>query len=223
MSSTLTQVQTLTRALLGDEDIDLTTTANLAVVNSVYRQLVRLHQWPEWYREYTTLSTTAGTEAYTWPTDPVFFDTLSIEVQDWTDDMEYKTIPAAKSTTEWNRARRWENGFPYLYRRIYTTSEQLQFAPTPLEGSSTIRITGISEPNAANTTGKALTAGADTTLFNTDGADEILAVMIAALYADKREFPSRAQRLLSSAALSLSAITGREITPEEIAPVGVGR
>ena len=115
MSATLTEIQTAVRELAREGDLDLTQAAELALSNWTYRTMAAMTKWPE-LRRVTDFgaTTTAGTEAYTFPSSPVYMDTTGIEIQDPEDDSKYKLIPFVHSELEWNLAGQRDDDFPEL-------------------------------------------------------------------------------------------------------------
>ena len=210
MSSTITALLNLVKWESRDSQFSLTDSTGIAVGNAIYRRLAALIPWPELNRQDVSLTTTAGTESYTWPATNDYIDVTSIEVQDPYGNLKYKQVTSAPSEFEWNLARQKNNSFPELYKRGHNgTNNLLYLAPAPNVSSLIIRITGQIEPTA-------YTVGADTTVFISSSADDALAYLIAADILDKRAQPQRAQSLVGRAAEVLSRIAGREITPDEI-------
>lgn len=210
MAQTLSTIETLTRFHARDDSITLTNTQGLAVSNAAYRRLCNIHQWPELTREDTSLSTSDGTESYTWPSSTVFIDVTKVELQDPQDNLRYKLIAPVRTELEWSLERAKVKDFPIFYKRGHDgTNHRLYFAPIPATSSLIIRITGLIEPTAFSTS-------ASTTIFLNTVVDEILAFMISADIMHNRAQPDQAQILLKSASDSLSVFTGREIRPEEI-------
>jgi hypothetical protein len=209
MASTITALQTLVKWESRDSQFSLVDTNGIAIGNAIYRRLAALIDWPEFNIQDTSLSTTAGTEKYTWPAVQ-FLDVVSIEIQDPADNTKYKQISPAPSEFEFNLQRIRQNAFPELYKRGNDgTNNVIYFSPAPNIGSLTIKITGQTEPTA-------YTVGADTTAFINSSADDALTYLIAADILDKREQPQRANRLIGRAAEVLSRLAGKEITPDEL-------
>lgn len=210
MATTISNLQTLVRWEARDSQFSLTDSNGLSIGNAVYRRLAALIDWPELNYQDTTLSTTAGTEKYTWPTTYDFIDVTGIEIQDPYDNSKYKMVSPAPSEFEFGLMRAKENAFPELYKRGNDgTNNVLYLAPAPNISSLTIRITGQIEPTA-------YTLASSTTVFISSSADDALSYLIAADLLDKREQPQRAQRLVGRASEVLSRIAGREITPDEL-------
>jgi hypothetical protein len=126
------------------------------------------------------------------------------------DDSSYRTIVPARTELEWSILREQEVGYPQVYKRGHDgTQNVLMFAPKPNTSSLTVRITGQIEPTE-------LSASSSQTVFIGNTPDDIMAFLIAADVADKRNQPGRAQALVGRAAELLSTIAGREITPSEL-------
>lgn len=210
MAQTLSSIQVLARYESRDQSLDLTTTEGLAVANMLYRRIVLLVDWTELIRTDTSLSTTAGTSSYTWPSTNVYMDVKAIEIQDSEDENKYKVIAPVRTELDWSIQREKENSFPLVYRRHHNgTNNVVEFAPTPNIGSLTVRIIGKIEPTA-------FTSASSTTLFLNNSADEALALLIASDVADKRNQTTRSEQLLRRASEILSSLSGKDITPSEI-------
>ena len=209
MSKTLAQIQTVVRFESRDESIDLSSSELLPLVNLIYRRIGNLGEWAELVRTDTSLTTTAGTNSYTWPS--VSFSNVSlIEIQHPDLGMRYESVPAASGEALWAKYRKWENEFPVLYKREHNgTNNLVSFAPTPDVSSLTIRITGVIEPPE-------LTSSGDATIWIQSSMDDAMAYLISADIAAKRGYPQRSQELVARAAEVLGRLAGREITPAEL-------
>jgi hypothetical protein len=216
MADTVTQLQDRVRWESRDTNFSLTDTTGLSITNSIYRRLAAIIPWPELNRADISASTTANQEAVTWPSVK-FIDVTSIEMQDPNDDLNYKEIPPVRTEVDWSVLRAREPGFPEAYKRFHDgTQNVVLFAPAPDTASLTIRISGQIEPTE-------VTAAASTTIFIDQTADDILAFLISADIAAKRNQGGRAAELSRRAAELLSVISGREVTPAEISSeVGSG-
>jgi hypothetical protein len=193
-----------------DVEFSLSDSQGIAMGNAIYRRLCALVPWNELNKEDTSLSTTAGTNKYTWPSTYNYIDVTSVEIQDPYDNSKYKRINAVRSEMEWNIFREMANGFPEVYKRSHDgTNDVILFAPTPNIGSLTIRITGQTEPTE-------YTDSSAQTVFLTNSADDAYAYLIAADIADKRAQPNRANALIGRASEVLSVLAGKEITPDEL-------
>jgi hypothetical protein len=209
MSDTVANIQATVRWLARDSTFSLIDTQGLRILNYVYRRLSAIIPWPEFNREDTSASTTAGQEAVTWPAVK-FIDVTQVEIKDPSDNLNYQVVAPARTEVEFSSLRNEEASFPQLYKRTNDgTQDIVQFAPAPKVGSLTVRIIGQTEPTA-------LATSASTTEFIGLIPDDVLAYMIASDIMDKRNQPERAQQLLSVAAELLSSIAGREITPAEL-------
>ena len=216
MAQTLSQIQTIVQFEARDDNIALSSGTGLAQANAIYRRLCALLSFPELTREDTSLSTTAGTEAYTWPSSPVFIDLQKVEVKDPDDDLKYKFIAPAQAELEWSLEREKKQNFPKFYRRMHNgTSNVIQFAPTPHIGSLTIRLTGVIEPTA-------FTASSSTSIFLNTAVDEALAYLIASDTMQQRAFYDHADSLLKRAAELLSHVLKKEVKPQEIGGMAHG-
>jgi len=210
MAKTIATIQSLVRWECRDQTFSLVDTSGLQIGNSLYRRLCALIEWPELNREDSTLSTTSGTEKYTWPATNTYIDITGIEIQDPYDNSKYKQVSAAPSELEFNLMREKPKAFPELYKRGHDgTNNVLRLAPKPDTTGLTIRLTGQIEPAE-------YTGSTDTTVFIMSSADDALSYIIAADVLDKREQPQRANRLVGRAAELLSRIAGKEITPDEL-------
>lgn len=210
MAQTVTNIQTKVRWEIRDEAYDLTDTTGLAVFNMIYRRLASFLPWPELLRSDTSLTTTSGTEDYTWPSSPIFIDVLSVEIQNPEADMRYCTIAPVQTFSEMTVERGKKKDFPLVYMRAHDGSNHvLRLAPTPDTSSLTVRITGIIEPTE-------VTSGTDTTIFLNRSSDDVLSLLIAADVSSKRGMEDRSQMLILRASELLSVLSGKEITPYEL-------
>ena len=210
MAKQLSVIQSLVQWEARDDTIDLTTVQSLSFVNMLYRRVGALLTWSELSRADVSLSTTADTEEYTWPTTNVYVDVTSIEIQDPCDDLKYKQIVPAKTELEFTRERNKEASFPIIYRRFHNgTTNVIQFAPKPDTASLTVRINGVIEPTD-------LTESTSTTIFLNNIVDDALAFLIAADIMDQRGFAERSLLLIKRASEILSLIAGREVTVAEL-------
>lgn len=209
MSDTVSNIEDRVQWLARDKNFSLIDTQGLAILNYTYRRLSAIFPWGEFNRTDTSASTTANQEAVTWPSVK-FIDVTQIEMQDPEDDLNYHEIVPVRTEGEFSALRAEEPSFPQVYKRANDgTQDIVQFAPAPKTGSLSVRITGQIEPTA-------LTTSASTTSFIGVIPDDVLAYMIAADIADKRNDPQRSNKLISVASELLSSIAGREITPAEI-------
>jgi len=194
MARTLTLIETGVQYLAKDTAIVLTTASSSALkaVNRIYRGLVLALPWGEYTQEDTSLTTTADTTRYTWPSTVVFADVKSIEIlgdntqvhdtglglfdtvtyQAATTD--YRTVHKPPTERDWVEAgQRPSQRSPEFWKMVNVSGVmKLELRPAPTTSSQTIRITGIIEPTE-------LTAGSSTTLFLQSSADDALEHLIA--------------------------------------------
>ena len=220
MATTLTNIQSDVRFYANDSVIDLTTAADLRRVNAIYHGMfspgwevfpgLRIGmRWAEQTREDTSLSTTAGTAAYTWPTSPVFLkETVTVEILRQSGGTDYQQIRRAADEREWLAHKNSGNAFPVFYRWMDSAgTTQLQFAPAPDTSSLTIRLRGLVQPDE-------FTSGSSQTAFDEIRSDKAFAMLIAAEYKHKRGDINGAMELAGRA---------RGFLPHgEIGPTGQG-
>lgn len=218
MAQTLGTIQTAAAYYARDTGLDLTTanSQGLAISNQVYRDVAALLSPSELNRTDTSLTTTADTEEYTWPSSPIFIDVTSIEVQDPTNELKFARIDPVVSNDDWTDYRNGKSCFPRVYKRAHNGSNNvIQLAPKPKTAGLTIRITGIVEPTAFSGT-------SSTTVFLSNIVDDAISILIAASFSSKRAQPQRSAELVNLASRKLSAVAGREIQPSEIQAMMIG-
>ena len=211
MAKTLTEIQTATRIHARDGDLTITSGDGLVSANIIYRRLASSFHWAELRRQDTSLSTTASTATYTWPTTNTFIDIKALEVQDDSDSDNYKMIFPPPDEWTWNQSGNKPNQvIPDHYMRISTSiADQVEFRPTPKIGSKTIRITGIIEPTALN-------QPYDKTVFIQKSADDAFEYLIAAFWTDRDGDPNWSAQLIQKARAILSQLFGKDQVPEEL-------
>lgn len=221
MATTIANLQTRIRFEARDDDLDFATddsaspttpTDNRQILNMNYRRVVMLLRSYELYDEDVTIPTVDAQAAYTWPTGKTFWDVISVEIQNPAKNLKYKLVPKIEDMAEFAEHRARKDGFPLGYRRSSSSgTDQIVFAPAP-NFVGTIRISGLIEPTDLLYTG----GSPSTTVFVSTLADDALVYLTAATFANKRNFPTRAQILKQKAAEVLSAVAGREISLAEI-------
>lgn len=211
MAKKLSEIQTGVRFSSRDGAIVLTTEANLAMVNRIYRSLASSLPWSELRREDTSISTTAGTEIYTWPNSNIFLDVTNIEMQDEEDQNRYKMVHTVLDEFTWNQSgNKINQSIPDHYNRDSDgTISRIRFRPLPKYSGKTVRITGIIEP-------KSLVNAGNETVFLQRAADDALEHLISADIADKKGFLPHGQAQLSKATNILRNIFGKELVPVEL-------
>lgn len=209
MALTLSEIQTLVRHEVRDNSLDLTSGTGLSVANMLYRRYSSFIAWPELTRT-STLTTTAGSSVYTWPSDNSYSDVRIIEIQNPDKDLDFTPVVPARSEIVYTKYSGYPKGFPVVYRRDNDgISNILNLAPAPNVTGLTIRIKGVVEPNN-------LSSGSSETVFLNKSSDDGLAYLISADYASKRAQPQRAQALLAVVTEVLSRRAGKEVLPEEV-------
>ena len=208
----LLEIQDLVRVFVGDSTFTIidnsnTTYRGLDITNLIYRKLCVLIKWGELIRIDESIITVSGQASYKWIMSPVFADILSLELQ--TKD-KYRVIPSVQNQLDWNHFSNEEIGIPSVYRRDSTDAQtQISFAPTPVMAGKIVRITGVIEPEK-------LINGTSKTVFTTDTANYALSYMIAAERAFKQNLMDEASGLIQKTSELLTALTGKEITPQGI-------
>jgi len=196
MSDTLSNIQTDARFFADDSVVDLTTGLGLRIANLVYQRMCNMRRWPELIRVDTSLSTTSGTDSYTWVTSPVFKEEPLIEIQESSGSSDYCIISRCPDEHTWTQIKNSGNSFPVYYRKINESGTvKIVFGPTPNVSSLTIRITGLIEATE-------FSGGASTTVFLEKNSDRALSMLIAAEYQEKRGFRDEST-LLRRQAMSL--------------------
>jgi len=204
-NSTLDNIQTDVQFYAGDSALSITSGNNLRVVNDTYQGLCTPgwgmvpgqpigRRWPELSQEDTSLSTTAGTSAYTWPTTPVFLkDHIYIEMLFQVGDTDFMPLELAPDMNVWTLFSNSNDAFPVYYRFIDSSgTTQIDFAPAPDTSSLTIRISGPVEVTD-------FASGSSTSQFDNDNSDRALAVLIAAKFVLQRGDAARALELIGQA------------------------
>ena len=202
MADTLTNIQTDIRFWADDDNLTVTSGANLRAFNTVYEGMLtpdyRLmgvkigRRWPEVTREDTSLTMVIGQEQYTWPASPDFKPPFYIEGLDTNASNDPYPIPPAPDMASWSVLDDQNNARPIYYRLIDVSGTvKLALRPAP-DQADPIRITGLIEVTA-------LTGGSDSTIFLNQNADKALAMLVAATFKAKRGDPSRALDLIQMA------------------------
>ncbi len=212
MAQLLSQIQDHVRFLSRKSDETITSGDGLAVADRAYRELATLLPWSEFRRADLTITTTAETGIYDWPTDPVMFDIKAVEVQDGDDADRYKPIFTPKDELEWGlMGTRSSISVPEGYLRFMDPQKGIQFEVRPVFkfGSKTVRITGIVEP-------KEFVDGDSGTAFRNRIADDALARLIAAELLSNDGFEPFANIQKQAAARGLRRLFGRDLVPDEL-------
>jgi hypothetical protein len=203
MADTLTNIQSDVRRYAFDNSIDITTGDGLRVFNEVYQGLfspkyklygvVLGRRWPEATQEDTSITLTAGTGQYTWPTSPTFKPQPFLEYLDVSSNDDPVPIDWATTLAEWSPADLSTNGLPVLARLINVSGTlKLELRPKPDTTGDKIRITGEIEVTE-------LTQGSDTTIFANKNIDRALAQIVAARFKSYRGDRGRAIELVTEA------------------------
>jgi len=214
MAKTLSDIQTAVRIYARDGALTLTSGDGLVSVNRLYRQLAGSLPWPEVRRKDTTLSTTASTAAYTWPSYPTsfrFIDIKTIEIQDDDDSDKYKIIYAPPDEWTWNEAgNKPDQVIPDHYMRVASgVADQVEFRPSPKIGSKTIRITGLIEPTPFVYAG-------NKSFFISQLADDAFEYMIAASWLSRDGFAQESQSVLAKSISLLKMLFEIDESTEEL-------
>ena len=203
MATTLANLQIDARFHANDSELDLTGAAALRIVNLVYQSLCtpggtlggrRIgRRWPELIRQNTSLTTTAGTETYTFPTSPVFKSgEWTLELLRAAQSSEPYFIDEATDEGEWSALDWATNAIPERYRLLHNgTAVVLALRPKPDTTGDTLRITGLIEATD-------MTAS-NNTVFREAQHDRALAILIAAEWKRMRLEPDRASELMFQA------------------------
>lgn len=227
MGSTLTSVQGLTRFHAKALNLIITSGQGLLVANQVLDAMCSPdgavvgqrvgRRWRELTVIDTSLTTTAGTEEYTWPIATSFSEDPYIELLDVSSSSDPWPIYPCGSEDEWSALDIYGNGIPTTYRFIDRVSIlKIAFRPNPDTTGDTIRITGQKQPNP-------FVNGNDQTPFKDRRHDEALSILIAAEFRAQQEAVDDAQRLVRQA---LGLMPTNEFqphaTPSRIKPWGGG-
>ena len=216
MPRTLKTIQEGCQIAARDSNLTLISGDGLIVSNRLYRWLCLMFPWGELRRQDTSLSTTAGTEAYTWPSSPVFLDIKSIEIQDQDKENEYRLVYPCTNEWIWNESsRKSRQSIPDHYLRISTsdTVNQIAFRPLPKYTSATIRITGIIEPTLWNSNN----ASVQKSIFLNEIVDDALEYLIASEWIVRDgDTSGYGQFLLDKALRILTEVFGKEQVPVEL-------
>lgn len=209
MAQSISQIQTSVRNISRLGDIDLTEAANLARVNRFYRIIAGIDKWPEFRRRDTSITTVAGTAAYTFPVGSgVYRDVTVVELQDWDNDNKFKPVPPATDESEMSAAGTEVDDFPRMYNRLNDGSNNvIEFLPAP-SMAATLRITGYIEPTA-------LTSGG-TTIFQLQDLDDALIHLVSADLAIFKNNLPHAKTLADIGAQIIGRAAGREVTVQEL-------
>jgi len=205
----LTDIQTGARVVSRNAELSITDTDGLSRFNTIYRSLAAMLPWPELRRQDTSITTTAGTGRYNWPTDPVFLDVRSIEIQDAEDESKYKPIYPSPDEWNWSDAgNRSKQSVPDYYVRDYASLlHKIEFRPVP-RYAKTVRITGIIEP-------KRIYSAANKTIFLQNAADDALEYMIAADWLAIDGFTDFAANRVQEALRIYQSLFGKDQVPVE--------
>lgn len=213
MADTLTNIQDGVRFWSDDSNLTVTSGTNLRIANTVYQGMfspeytfMGVHvgrRWPEATQEDTSLTMVAGTEAYNWPTSPVFKGPFVIEGLDTNDNNEPYLILPAPDLTTWSAYDQNTNDRPVYWRRIDASgTAKLELRPKP-DQTDGIRINGLIEVTE-------FTGGSDSTVFLNTQSDRAYAMLLGAHFLAKRGKPGRALEVVQMAAGLLPA---HDITP----------
>lgn len=221
MAKLLSEIQTGAGYNLGDTSLDITTDATgLITFNRVYRALSGALPWPELRRQDTSLTTVAKQETYDWPTNEVYLNIQSVEIQDSEDNNYYKLVFPPADESSWADALTAPaQPVPDLYLRYSvldgaTVTHKVAFRPVP-KYASTVRITGIVEP-------RELIGAADATVFLSRAADDALEHLIAAIWAEHDGDAAVAQQQTARAAQILGTMFGKDQFPAELIKTLIG-
>ncbi len=208
MAETLTNIQILARDYARSNDLAIASGTGLDRTNMIYRKLVALHPWPEFYQTDETISTRIGKETENWPDTIRFVREPTVEIQS-PEDGKFHIIPDTVDNLRWAMAQRKPNGTPDYYRRsIVKNVLKISFRPIP-DFVATVKLSGQVEPNDFTAIGNA-------TVFQNPAVDDAFALWLAAIDSDKNGFIGRAVELIGMAVSHLSTATGRSISPAEL-------
>lgn len=210
----LSAIQEQVRIYASDSTFVLTNNSNaktrgLDLATKIYRKLANLLSLPEFTRIDTSISVTANTESYNFPSSPKFLNVLELELQN--EFGEYEMVPEVKTLLDWGHFSKKNGVFPSVYK-LQSVGNQytIYFAPNP-KINSNVRITGVVEPEA-------FTSGDSETLFYSAILDDALEYLIAAEIVFTDGDDQGAVTLVKKASSLLAKYAGREIRPEEIDP-----
>lgn len=217
MAKLLSEIQTGVRHNARDNNLTLTSGIGLETVNRMYRRIAAALPWPELRRQDTSITTTAGTETYTWPATPIFLDIKSVEIQDGDDNDTYKAIYKPQDEHSWVELLTLpRQSVPTAYQRSSTsTAHQVSFRPLPKYSTKTIRITGIIEPTS-------LITADERTIFIQRAADDALEHLIAAEWAMHDGIIELVQIQLGQLQEILKMLFGKEQVPAELFTIPIG-
>ena len=205
------ELQVGTRFHMGEGSISLTETTNLEVVNQVYRALMSMLPFPETRRQDTSIVTTRGTAAYTWPNSVVWLDVTALEIQNGDDQDRYKLVFPPPDEWELSNARRRQNqAVPDYYLRYATSAgNKVELVPPPKYGGKTVRITGIIEPPLLEGTNSQ-------TVFLSRLADDAMEHLIASTFYYRDGFSPRGELEMNKAMTIFQQLFGKERVPVEM-------
>jgi hypothetical protein len=157
MAETLANIETDVQFYANDRRLTITSGDHLRIANLIYQGFLtpdfRMpgtnikigRRWPEVTQEDTSITTTVGTEQYTWPSSPQFKEPFYIELVDATDSLPTPIYPVT-SLDEWSELDDTNNGTPKFYMLIDVAGTvMLALRPNPDTLGDTIRITGAIE------------------------------------------------------------------------------
>lgn len=209
----LSEIETLVQYHLRRGDQLITTGTELAITNFVFRRFVAMLPWEDFTRIYPLPTTsTAGTKTYTWPKQPNFQEVLSIEIQDWGDQLEYKRVVPGRSIREWLLLEGAPDDLPRqyrIYRDISTENSVLELRPAPRATGLIIRVEGIIEPQP-------FVSSIETTQFRLQGIDDAFALALAGVFAAKIGQQERSKQLIAWAASTIQLYSDKEVSPDRI-------
>ena len=201
---------------MGRADLNIISSAGLAVANRIYRAMVMVLPWSEFMRQNVvvtpTAGTTAGTGAYDWLKEPVFLNITAITIQDQDDANIYKIISPAPDEVQWAAL---ENAAPASVPTYYTRyvandgTVKIEVRPAPKYASKIIQARGVIEP-------RELTSGDVKTGFLQAAADDAFAYMVAADFLDTDGFGDYADKQLAKAGMILQQLFGKDSVPIEL-------
>ena len=208
MPETLTDIQATARDYTNNSQLNITTGDGARAANLLYvgmcapsyrhgfRGVGMVHvgrRWRELLKLDSSVTTTAGTSAYTFPSTLTFHqDEFKVFYVDASASSEEVPIKRVTDIEEWAEEKATSNQFPSVYM-LYNdgTNDVIEFRPTPDTTGDTINIWGYTQPTS-------LTASA-TTVFAAHNIDKAFALLVAADWLAKRSKTQRASELLDQA------------------------
>lgn len=192
MALQLSEIETLVQFFADESTLSLSSTANLPVINSMYRQFCSVWRFPEIEVTDKSIVLQAGIESYIWPTQYKFLTEPAVTLQRTVGNPRlFVKITPIQDNIYWSFLKNVNQSFPSHYKKESQDGKNYNVLFRPVSNISGLQllIIGQIEPPPFVKAG-------DRSIFREDNPDHAFARLVAANFQRKRNNPGRADELM---------------------------